>query len=625
MLFRDLKIPTKYPIVIVALALIAAFTTGMVAYTHSERGMRAAAESKLLALLQSRKNTLDSYFTMVNEDLRLLAVSPLVRDALRKFKGNWNEQGDIPMDRLQRLYITNNPHPIGKKDSLDDANDGSGYSMIHKMYHPIFRRFIQERGYHDIFLFDHDGNLVYTVAKEADFATNLLRGQWQHTDLGNAFRKARDNPKLGFLAFFDFRPYEPSNNEPASFISTPIFDNSGVFIGVLAYQMPIERLNTVMNVTSGMGKTGETYLVGQDLLMRSDSRFSHRPTILKTRVDTVTVHKALNGDTGVEITLDYRGVPVLSAYAPQDFLGVRWAIMAEVDESEMLTPVFKTRDAMVISVAIIAVLVTILGYLLAMSLSRPLVKMTNAMLQLARREINVKIPLLHRRDEMGDMASALKVFQENDVKRTLDEKTLKYQVVELRGKEERLQTQAVEMAVLSQGLKDAKEKMEHLANHDALTGLPSLRLCNDRLESALAIGRRSNCQTTVLFIDLDGFKVVNDSMGHKAGDKVLEEVAKRLKSSIREVDTAARIGGDEFLLVLPDTGDKDSIVKVAKKIIGIISAPFVFDNREAHIGASIGIAISPADGTTVDELLRCADESMYKIKKGGKNNYGFYS
>ncbi|WP_019027461.1 diguanylate cyclase domain-containing protein [Colwellia piezophila] len=632
MLFRDLKIPTKYPIVIVALALLAAITTGIVANTHSDRGMRAAAASKLLALLESRKGTLDIYFTMISEDLRILASSPLVIDALRKFKGTWNDQGEIPKDRLQRLYITNNPHPIGKKEKLDAANDGSDYSMTHEKYHPIFRRILHERGYHDIFLFDNDGNLVYTVTKELDYATNMMSGQWKDTDLAKAFRTARDNPEPGFLAFFDFRSYEPSYGKPASFISTPVFDEKSVFIGVLAYQMPSGRLNAIMNVTAGMGETGETYVVGKDLLMRSDSRFSESSTILKTHVDTVTVHKALNGETGVEVSLDYRGVTVMSAYAPQDFLGVRWAIMAEVDESEILAPVFKTRDAMVISVAVIAVLITIIGYFLAMSLSRPLVNMTKAMVKLARREIKVKIPSLHWRDELGDMASAMQVFQENDVKRIQDEKnlllseeTLKYQVVELRDREDRLEAQAVEMAALSEGLKEAKEKMEHLANHDALTGLPSLRLCNDRLESALTIGRRKNCQTAVLFIDLDGFKAVNDSMGHEAGDQVLKGVAERLKSSIREVDTAARIGGDEFLVVLPETGDKYGIAKVAKKIIGKISEPFIIDDTQARIGASIGIAISPADGTNADELLRCADESMYIIKKRGKNNYGFYS
>jgi diguanylate cyclase (GGDEF)-like protein/PAS domain S-box-containing protein len=205
------------------------------------------------------------------------------------------------------------------------------------------------------------------------------------------------------------------------------------------------------------------------------------------------------------------------------------------------------------------------------------------------------------------------------------EERLKHQVVELTDREERLEAQAAELVALAENLEAAKQEMQHLANYDALTGLPSLRLCKDRLESALAADRRNKSQTAVLFIDLDGFKAVNDSMGHEAGDVVLKGVAERLKSSVRERDTAARIGGDEFILVLPETGDKDAASKVAQKVIGEMSKPFPIDGGIARIGASIGIAISPADGSTSDELLRHADESMYAIKNRGKNNYGFFA
>ena len=425
MLFRDLKIRTKYPLVIVALALLAAFATGFVAYTHSDREMRAAAELKLLALLESRKAALDSYFTSIREDLRFQSESRLVIDAIGAFSWNWKALGEGQTDRLQRLYITDNPYPTGEKESMDSANDESAYSSAHQQYHPEFRKFRRQRGYYDIFLFDPDGNLIYTVVKGRDYATNLVTGEWKTTDLGKAFRATRFIPKSGFMVFFDFRFYQPSFEAPASFISTPVFNAVGTFIGVLAFQMPIGRLNKVMQVTAGMGKTGETYVVGQDLLMRSDSRFSEESTILNTRVDTVTVRKALNGETGVELTLDYRGVPVLSAYAPQEFLGVRWAIMAEVDEAEVLAPVHKMRDFMLIGGAVITVVIAAIGYFLATALSRPIVVMTDAMARLARRELEIEIPSLNRGDEIGEMASALKVFQENAVERKRAEEELR--------------------------------------------------------------------------------------------------------------------------------------------------------------------------------------------------------
>jgi diguanylate cyclase (GGDEF)-like protein/PAS domain S-box-containing protein len=205
------------------------------------------------------------------------------------------------------------------------------------------------------------------------------------------------------------------------------------------------------------------------------------------------------------------------------------------------------------------------------------------------------------------------------------EKTLQHQVVELKYSEERLEAQAAELVTLAENLEAAKQEMQHLANHDSLTGLPSLRLCKDRLNTTLASDRRNDTRTAVLFIDRDGFKNVNDTLGHNAGDVVLKTVAQRPISSIRDVDTAARIGGDEFILVLPECANKEGAATVAQRIINIVSEPYSIDGEAVHIGASIGIAFSPTDGDTPDDLLRNADASMYVIKKQGKNNYGFFS
>ena len=163
-----------------------------------------------------------------------------------------------------------------------------------------------------MFLVDLSGNVVYSVFKELDFATNLNKGEWKDSDLGNVFRKTKTAAKDS-VAFFDFKPYAPSANAPASFIATPIVGAAGKNIGSLVFQMPVDRINTIMQVAAGMGKSGETYIVGKDFLMRSNSRFSKEPTILKTKVDTATVKKALANKSGIEVTPDYRGIPVFSA------------------------------------------------------------------------------------------------------------------------------------------------------------------------------------------------------------------------------------------------------------------------------------------------------------------------
>lgn len=166
-------------------------------------------------------------------------------------------------------------------------------------------------------------------------------------------------------------------------------------------------------------------------------------------------------------------------------------------------------------------------------------------------------------------------------------------------------------------------ELEFLANHDALTGLPSLRLCKDRLDRSLADSRRSKQMSVVLFLDLDGFKEVNDTYGHEYGDIVLKTTADRIKAEIRETDTVARIGGDEFVIILSRIPDQNIIKRVAANVIAQISQFIQIGNNEITIGASIGIAVYPEDGTTSDTLIRQADQAMYLIKRSGKNNFGF--
>jgi diguanylate cyclase (GGDEF)-like protein/PAS domain S-box-containing protein len=161
------------------------------------------------------------------------------------------------------------------------------------------------------------------------------------------------------------------------------------------------------------------------------------------------------------------------------------------------------------------------------------------------------------------------------------------------------------------------------ANHDSLTGLPSLRLCKDRLEQSLAESRRNKQMSAVMFVDLDGFKLINDTHGHECGDIVLKTIADRIRVEIRETDTVARIGGDEFLVILSNMSAISITQRVAAKLIEQISKVILYGSEEIEVGASIGIAIYPDDGTTSEEMIQQADKAMYLVKHSGKNNFGF--
>lgn len=165
-------------------------------------------------------------------------------------------------------------------------------------------------------------------------------------------------------------------------------------------------------------------------------------------------------------------------------------------------------------------------------------------------------------------------------------------------------------------------RIQELALYDPLTGLPNRRLAMDQLRVTLKQAARRGTGCTLMCIDLDDFKLANDTFGHKAGDIVLKQIAQRVRGLLREFDTFARIGGDEFLLILPDMASHEEVRRVADRVIGAASAPIHFDNAEIRVGASAGYASFPQHGTTADELWVAADHAMYGVKKAGKGEAG---
>ncbi|HTN28979.1 MAG TPA: EAL domain-containing protein [Burkholderiales bacterium] len=171
----------------------------------------------------------------------------------------------------------------------------------------------------------------------------------------------------------------------------------------------------------------------------------------------------------------------------------------------------------------------------------------------------------------------------------------------------------------------AELRAQYLADHDALTNLPNRRLLEDRLTQALALSERNRKQTAVMFIDLDRFKAVNDSAGHAAGDAVLKEVSQRLAKQLRTGDTICRIGGDEFVVVLPQFTRLSDIAHVSQKIIETVSQPVNYNDQDLAVSPSIGISIFPDDGRDAETLIRNADAAMYHAKETGRANYQFFT
>ena len=410
-----LRLSTKIPALVALAAISLGVAVGVLSINSATENATMSNERALNTILSKRAEALGAYLESIQQDLRSVAASPMTVDAIRAFGSDWNGLGSGVEETLKQNYITDNPNPTGEKHKLDAAPGEAAYHRTHAKYHPWFRTFLEERGYYDIFLFDLEGNLIYTVFKELDYATNLETGEYAQTDLGNAYRTAAADAKPGTLHFFDFQPYAPSHGAPASFISTPVF-SGGSKVGVLVFQMPIDRINKVMGSKVGLGETGETLIIGPDNLMRNDSRFSEESTILKTKLENTAVQAALAGEEASILTDSYRDMEMHVLSTPFDFNGVRWALVAAISAAEINAPIVAMRNKIALISFLCLIVIVAVGLFMARTVTRPISRLTSTMRRLAEGDLEVDTAGAGRHDEIGEMASAVQVFKENAIR-----------------------------------------------------------------------------------------------------------------------------------------------------------------------------------------------------------------
>jgi len=470
----NLSLAVKIPGLVAIAALLSVVIVTIINYYSTAQTLSDEAINKYVALVEARATALDTYLNSIREDLIVTTESDMTEDAILSLEEGFDQlkvQGSAEA-ALQKLYIDGNTYPKGEKQKLDAANDGSTYSGAHLRFHPWFRHFVEARGYYDAFLISPKGDVIYSTYKEGDFATNLDDKKWADTGLAKLFRTIAANPQAGHAVFADFAAYAPSNGAPASFLAMPVI-RQGRFIGVLAVQMPVARINAIMQSSVGLGTSGETYLVGPDNLMRSDSRFSKTSTILVKKINTETVDNALAGKSGAATIPDYRGISVLSVYRPFEFEGVRWAIVGEIDTDETMIPVRAIRNMSALVGFGVLLFVSLMGFFAARSITGPILGMTSAMKRLADHDLTTVINGTERLDEIGSMANAVQVFKDNMIK---GDELAAAQAAENEAKQKRTArleslTSSFEAKVgqLVQSLSAAATEMESTAG--AMTGL----------------------------------------------------------------------------------------------------------------------------------------------------------
>lgn len=312
--------------------------------------------------------------------------------------------------------------------------------------------------------------------------------------------------------------------------------------------------------------------------------------------------RALVEDGKKEVVFEARdvatGAPLVAAFVSRglDVASDEQGLMLGLAQplAAVLQEVSRPRTEILAIVGLLSTGCVVVAVLLAGAVTRPINAINLAAGQFAQGQTAARLPLA-RNDEIGDLARSFQRMQDQ----------ISRQMVTLR---------------------DNREELEHMAQHDPLTGLPNRRMLQERLDQAIARARRNHEHVTLLFVDLDRFKDINDRLGHDTGDYVLRVVAKRMQAVLREIDTLARIGGDEFVVLLdaPSPGP-EGIVTVADKIIEQARADIPYGLQALNVGASIGISQYPQDGHTATDLIAAADRAMYQAKADGRNTFCFAS
>ena len=456
--FPNLNIRAKLPLIIVALVALTIAVMAIANATMNSKIIRNAAIETLQSVAILKSSSLNMLLSSMERDLRLQAASPSTNQAVIALADGYNSLENAE-DVLQRVYITENQFPEDARQDLVKADTGSSYGFIHAIYHPQFTSLVREMGYYDIILIDPDGNIVYSVVKSNDFGTNLISGQWSDSGLAQAFVQAKDAGAGGETVFIDFTRHGPSNQAPAAFLARPIYNEAGVFLGVLAYQMPNRVISQMASSLEGLGSTADGFLVGPDGLMRSNSVHTEVYDTLATSVSNEAVTNGLAGQSGTSTALSLTGQSTMGYYMPIDFLGTRWVLLIQEDKAAVFAGSRESLRASALIAATIFLAVIFISFFIARRFSTPITDLTKAVSQVAEGELETEIPSTTRGDEIGALARAAEVFRKNAVKM----ETLSQEQSEANQEMERLNSEREQAAEREQALAQEKEEADRAA------------------------------------------------------------------------------------------------------------------------------------------------------------------
>uniref|UniRef100_UPI0025F11C78 methyl-accepting chemotaxis protein n=1 Tax=Phaeobacter sp. TaxID=1902409 RepID=UPI0025F11C78 len=406
-----LRLAYKLPLFVVGFGLLLTAVFVTLSSLAFERAAINSAEQQFNAMTHDRSKALQALMASINADAKTVAASPATASALETFSATWRGIEGDPAKVLRQAYIEDNPHPTGEKHLLDRAEGQSPYHLHHERFHPGFTSLMANKGYYDVFLINTEGDLVYSVFKEADYATNMIDGAYASSGLGEAFQAAI-KLKQGDVYFADMRAYAPSNGAAAAFVATPVFDIANRLRGVLAIQIPVDLITEIVNPINAAQATLDVFVVGQDLRARSNAHAEDGFKVLGEMEASPQITAALGGEAQFyPDVIGSNGHHVASFSTPVDINGADWAVVAEQDLDELLAPVVAERTKLLAASIVLAGIMSLAGWLFARSVTRPIGSVCNRIEEVAQGELDHDITEADRNDEIGDIGKQLRSLQ----------------------------------------------------------------------------------------------------------------------------------------------------------------------------------------------------------------------
>ena len=413
------KMPVAYLFGLISLGgcLVLGGVLGGAAVLESREAERHSAITRLESVEQARLTAIQHYLEYVEEDVHLLAHSTAVIHAIERFHDAWMDMPGADGQDIRRLYRDDNPYESSERINLVDAGDGSAYSIVHEELHPWFRDYHDQRDYADIYLFDLEGNLLYSAEKKDDFGTNLLTGPYSDTHLSRIMREALSIEQSA-TALSDYAPYAPGGGEPASFMGTPVFDHYGNRLGALVVKMPTHELDRLMAEEVGLGETGDAYLVGEDGILRTQPRFHNGEPRLSITLPADIVETTFHA-AGAEHVIeadDWRGVHAMAIGDHFEFLGVHYGVVVTQSTDETFAAARALTWQIIISAVVVTVIVSIASFFLARKMAQPIARLAQTTDRISGGELDTTVPYGEATNEIGALSKALDGFRLSSIR-----------------------------------------------------------------------------------------------------------------------------------------------------------------------------------------------------------------